>query len=178
MQSHLNLIVDADRHPDAAFDGEASDVPPSSQHATGATVAGAGSSDVGNHNTTKSDHIHSEPKSDSEGLHMKNNKPDTQNRGKHKSAARDSVAVGGAQKKQRSVSHVQAQQAQVTEPLNRRHGSQDLQTQSPEECPLTALQSADNDVAEGCIALLALHRATAEGVSTDSDDINVVGGSV
>ena len=152
-------------------------MPSISQHATGAAVAEAGSSDVDNHNTTNSDHTHSEPKSDSEGLNMKNNGLDTQNRGKRRSAAMHSAAVGGAQKKKRSASDAQAEHfTQVTEPLNRRNGCRNLETQSPQQCALTALQSADSDVAEGCIALLALHRATAEGMSADSEDNNMVGG--
>ena len=102
---------------------------------------------------------------------MKKNEHHTQNRGKRKGAAMACAAVGGTQKKQRSSpQHI----SQVTKPLNRQCGSRNLQTQSPLQCPSTALQSADSDVARGCIALLALHRTSAEGTSVDSDD--VVGG--
>ena len=171
------MIAAAGRHPNAAFVDEASDVPPGSQHATDAAVAvaGAASSDVHHPNTTNSGHIHSEPKGDVQGLDMRSNEHRTRKRDKRKGAGMDS---DGAQKKQRSAPCVQAQQITQITP-NQQSGSRSLQssqTQSPQQCTPTALQSADSDVARGCIALLALHRTTAEGMSIDSDDANVVGG--
>lgn len=164
-------LVVADRHLNVVVCVDA--VPSSSQHASGAAVAEADSSDGNSHNTTSRSHAHSEPRNVVRGPDLR----DAQNRGKRKGAAMVNVTQGGAQKKHRSAPDVQAQHiTQVAEPLNREHGSRNSQTQSLQQCASTALQSVDSNVARACISLLALHRTTAEGPSIDSDDINVVGG--
>lgn len=174
-ECHLDLIAAAGCHPNA---DEASDVPPSSQHPTGAAlaVAGAGCSDVQHHITTNSAHTRCEPQGDAQGLDMSSNECDAQSRDKRKGTAMDSAAVGSAQKKQKSVRDAQARMTQINEPLNQQGGGRSSETQSPRQCPPTAVQSADSDVARGCIALLALHRTTAEGMSIDSGDTDLVGG--
>ena len=187
-----NLMMqpaNADRHTNLhVTDGDdTSDVAPGPQRAAAIRVAidlaisadattdaahvGVDASDAGSHDISSSSHIGTH--GDSEGDVTKSNEYVGGREGKRKGAAINSDHdVGAGRKKQRIAIVEQAQHnTQATKPPDQQT------TEQAQHSPLTPPQSADSDVVQGCMALLALRTATADMGLVDSDaicDSNVV----